>query len=48
MALKFGTIFGAGIGFEIFTTQEFEEAGVPAKWAVMVNLLFFRCTITKL
>jgi hypothetical protein len=47
VGLKFGTIFGAQVGFEIFTKQDFEGAGLPALWGFMVNLLFFRVTVTK-
>lgn len=45
--LKFGTILGAGVGFEIFTRQDFEPTGLPFQWGFMLNLLFFRMTLQK-
>lgn len=42
--VKLGTIFGAGIGFEILTRKDFESIDHEALWSVMINLLFFRVT----
>lgn len=45
--LKFGTIFGAGVGFEILTRKDFESIDHEALWSVMVSLLFVRFTLVK-
>lgn len=41
---KVGTIFGAGVGFEILTRKDFESIGHEALWSFMINLLFIRVT----
>lgn len=45
--VKFGTIFGVNVGFEIFTRQDYEMAGIPASWGFMLNLFCVRISVIQ-
>lgn len=45
--VRVNTIFGANVGFEILSRQDFESIEHEALWSLMVNLLFFRVSIVK-
>lgn len=45
--IKFGTIFGANVGFEFVGRQDFASIDHPASWAIMINLFAVRFTITR-
>lgn len=45
--VKFGTIFGANVGFELLTRKDFEGIDHDALWSLMINLFAFRISVVK-
>lgn len=42
MLARVSTIYGANLGFEIFTKEDFEGAGIDRKLGIIINLLILR------
>jgi hypothetical protein len=46
MLARVSTIYGANLGFEIFTKADFEGAGIDRNFGLIINLLILRIDIS--